>query len=163
MQTFSLPQISAVIGAIELPGAMAVLSAAGANGSGNDDGPDNGRGEGAPGPGAGPRAGPGSGDGDGPFQDGVPGVRSPQVLYERRPEYTSAAMSARVQGTVLMEATVLVDGTVGDVRIVRSLDGIFGLDQKAIEAVRAWRFRPGTYFGKPAAVKVLVELTFSLR
>ena len=61
------------------------------------------------------------------------------------------------------KATVLADGSVGVVHIVRSLDGSLGLDQNAIEAVRAWRFRPGTYLGKPVAVKVLIELSFNLR
>jgi periplasmic protein TonB len=162
-QTFTLPKIPAVLAALELPGAIAVLTAAGAHGSGMDNGLDNGKGDGPPGPGAGTRSGSGSGDGDGAFQDGDPGVSSPRVLYEKRPEYTAEAMSARVQGTILIEATVLADGTVANVRLVRSLDASFGLDRKAIEAVRAWRFRPGTYLGQPAAVKVLIELSFNLR
>jgi len=160
---FTLPHVQAVLGALELPGAVAVLSAAGAEGTGTDDAPGKGRGEGVDGPGSGPRTGPGAGSGDGPFQDGAPGVTSPQVLFERRPEYTAEALRARVQGTILIEATVLVDGTVGSVRVLRSLRESFGLDQKAVEAVRGWRFRPGAYLGKPAAVKVLIELSFSLR
>jgi periplasmic protein TonB len=162
-QTFTLPKIPAVLAALELPGAMAVLTAAGAHGSGMDNGLDNGKGDGRPGPGAGTRSGSGSGEGDGPFQDGDPGVSSPRVLYEKRPEYTAEAMSARLQGTILIEATVLADGTVANVRLVRSLEPSFGLDRKAIEAVRAWRFRPGTYLGQPAPVRVLIELSFNLR
>ncbi|HJR60308.1 MAG TPA: energy transducer TonB [Vicinamibacterales bacterium] len=158
---FMLPHIPAVLGALDLPGAVAVLSAAGAESTGADDGPGKGRGEGLEGPGSGPRTGPGSGAG--PLQDGAPGVTSPQVLFEKRPEYTVEAMRARVQGTILIEATVLVDGTVGSVRVVRSLDESFGLDQKAVEAVRGWKFRPGSYFGKPVAVTVLIELSFTLR
>lgn len=72
-------------------------------------------------------------------------------------------MSARAQGAVLLEATVLANGSVGPVRVVRSVDTIYGLDGKAVEAVRAWRFRPGIYQGRPVAVKVLVELIFTLR
>ena len=72
-------------------------------------------------------------------------------------------MRARVQGAVLLEATVLENGSVGPVRVVRSVDQTHGLDKKAVEAVRAWRFRPGSYQGKPVAVKVLVELIFTLR
>jgi outer membrane biosynthesis protein TonB len=49
------------------------------------------------------------------------------------------------------------------VRVVRSVDKIYGLDGKAIEAVRGWRFRPGSYQGRTVAVKVLVELIFTLR
>ena len=52
---------------------------------------------------------------------------------------------------------------VGQVQIVRSLDDRFGLDEKAIEAVKRWRFRPGTRQGKPVAVLVNIELTFTLR
>jgi protein TonB len=80
-----------------------------------------------------------------------------------KPEYTPEAVRARVQGAVLLEATVLENGSVGSVRIVRSVDRTYGLDLKAIEAVRAWRFRPGTFRGRPVAVKVLVELEFTLR
>ena len=72
-------------------------------------------------------------------------------------------MRARAQGAVLLEATVLENGSVGPVRVVRSVDQTYGLDKKAVEAVRAWRFRPGTYQGQPVAVKVLVELIFTLR
>ena len=72
-------------------------------------------------------------------------------------------MHAKLQGTVVLEAVVLADGTVGDVRIVRSLDSTFGLDVNAIKAVRQWRFVPGSQYGKPVAVVVSVELTFTLR
>lgn len=161
-QRFILPKMPAVIGALELPG-TAILSAAGVTGTGADDGLLNGKGEGPAGPGAGRRSGPGSGDGEGAFLDGAPGVESPRLISEKRPDYTAQAMAAKVEGSVLLEATVLADGAVGNVRVVRSLNERFGLDQKAIEAVRAWRFRPGTYLGKPAAVKVLVELSFNLR
>jgi protein TonB len=160
---FTLPRLPAVLGALELPGAVAVLTAAAAGGTATDEGPEQGRGEGSAGPGSGTRTGPGAGAGDGPFQDGAPGVTSPQVLFERKPEYTAAAIRAMAQGTILLQATVLADGAVGSVRVVRSPDESFGLDQKAIEAVRGWRFRPGTYFGRPVAVKVLIELSFTLR
>jgi protein TonB len=161
-ERFTLPRMPAVIGSLELPG-TAILSAAGVAGTGADTGPLNGRGEGIDGPGSGRRDGLGSGDGDGPFIDGAPGVQAPRLISEKRPDYTAQAMAAKVEGSVLLEATVLADGSVGNVRVLRSLDERFGLDQKAIEAVRAWRFRPGTYLGRPAAVKVLIELSFNLR
>jgi protein TonB len=152
----------AVVGGLELPG-TAVLSAAMLTGTGRDDGRNDGRGEGIDGPGAGRGQGTGNGEGEGAFLDGMPGVASPRLLFERRPDYTAQAMAARVEGRVLLEATVLPDGSVGDVHVVRSLDGRFGLDQKAVEAVRQWKFRPGTHLGKPAAVKVLIELFFTLQ
>ena len=162
-ERFTLPIIPASLGAVELPGVMTTLSAAGFDGTGRDDGTENGKGPGDGGPGSGLGTGPGAGPGDNVFEAGLPGVVSPQVLVEQRPEYTLEAMRAKVQGPVLLEATVLPDGSVGAVKVVRSLEPSFGLEQKAIEAVRAWKFRPGSYHGKPVAVRVLVELSFRLR
>ena len=159
---FTLPQLPAALTSLQLPGAPAVLSAAGSVGNGRDNGADKGTGDGD-GTGSGPRTGPWLGDGDGAFDDGAPGVTSPRVLFEKPPEYTAEAMRAKTEGTVLMEATVRVDGTVGTVRILRALRESFGLDQKAVEAVRQWKFKPGTYMGKPVAVRVLIELSFNLR
>jgi len=57
---------------------------------------------------------------------------------------------------------VLPDGTVGDVTVVKSLDQVFGLDERAVETVRQWRFAPGTRFGEPVAVLVLIEVSFNI-
>lgn len=160
---FVLPRIPDVIGALELPGVSVAFAAPSATGTGTDTGPPGGRGEGSDGPGSGTRKGRGAGSGDGPFVDGTPGLMSPLLISEVKPQYTPEAMRARVQGTVLLEATVLENGSVGPVRVIRSVDRTYGLDQKAIESVRAWRFRPGTYQGRPVAVRVLVELLFTLR
>jgi protein TonB len=116
------------------------------------------------GPGTGPGgtgrwAGPGSGDGP----PGFGRVSSPRLIRKVDPEYTSGAMRAKLQGTVFLEAVVQADGTVGDVRVIRSLDSTFGLDQNAIKAVRQWRFEPGSQAGKPVPVIVSIELTFTLR
>ena len=56
-----------------------------------------------------------------------------------------------------MELVVLQDGTVGEVRITRSLDPVFGLDEEAIKAARQWLFQPGTRFGEPVAILSSVE------
>ena len=93
----------------------------------------------------------------------VDGVTLPRVLHEERPQYTSDAMRAKVQGTVLLECVVRVDGSVSDVQIVRSLDPTFGLDQQAMAAARRWRFAPGTRMGEPVPVLITIELTFTLR
>ena len=116
------------------------------------------------GPGTGSGLGPGSGGGigGGVYRPGN-GVVLPTVVAEKKPQYTAEAMRAKVQGTVLLEAVVLPDGTVGPVEVVRSLDSTFGLDQEAIKAAKQWRFRPGTRFGEPVAVLVTIELTFTLR
>ena len=72
-------------------------------------------------------------------------------------------MRAKVQGAIRLECVVLPDGTVGEIRVTKSLDGRHGLDEQAIAAARQWRFRPGMMNGRPVAVVVSIELTFTLR
>ena len=87
----------------------------------------------------------------------------PSVVREVKPAYTADAMRAKVQGSVWLECIVMPDGTVGDVKVTRSLDPIFGLDQEAIKAAKQWRFRPGMRQGEPVPVIITIELTFTLR
>ena len=61
-------------------------------------------------------------------------------------------MRARIQGLVKLEAIVMPDGSVGDVRVVHSLDQQFGLDKEAIRTLRQWRFKPGMRLGQPVPV-----------
>jgi protein TonB len=103
--------------------------------------------------------GPGQGD---EFTPGN-GVSWPRLVQEVKPNYTADAMRAQVQGYVELEITVLADGSVGRVHIVRSLDPRFGLDEEAIKAVRRWRFDPGRKLGRAVATRVGVELAFHLR
>ena len=91
------------------------------------------------------------------------GVACPRVLHEERPQYTSAAMRAKIQGSVTLEIVVRPDGSVGDVRVIRSLDSSFGLDRQAIIAAKKWRFAPGTRNGEPTPVVMTIDLTFVLR
>ena len=116
------------------------------------------------GPGTGSGLGPGSGGG---FGGGVynlgNGVTRPIVINDPKPKYTADAMRAKIQGTVVMSAVVLPDGSVTDVQIVRSLDQSFGLDQEASRTAKTWRFRPGTLKGEPVAVRIQIELDFNLR
>jgi TonB family protein len=72
-------------------------------------------------------------------------------------------MRAKIQGVVTLEAVVQPDGSVGYVRVTRSLDQTFGLDQEAIKTVKKWRFAPGTKLGQPVPVLVEIEMTFTLR
>ena len=143
-----------------LEGLMARVESAG---SGTDGGAGAGDGGGV-GPGSGDGLGPGSGGGlgGGVYRPGN-GVETPRLLREVTPKDSAEAMRAKVQGLVLVEAVVLPDGSVGDVRVVRSLDQNFGLDDEAIKAARQWRFQPGTRFGEPVAVLVTIELSFTLR
>jgi TonB family protein len=72
-------------------------------------------------------------------------------------------MRAKIVGTVEVDAVVLPDGTVGQVRVVKSLDKPTGLDDQALGAAREWMFTPGTLDGKPVSMRVGIVLTFSLR
>lgn len=93
---------------------------------------------------------------------GSPGVTIPRVLKEAKPQYTADAMRAKIQGSVVLECVVLTDGTVGDVKVIRSLDATNGLDEEAIKAAKQWKFAPGTRNGEPVPVMVSIELTFTL-
>jgi TonB family protein len=91
------------------------------------------------------------------------GITLPEVVREVKPVYTPEAMQAKIQGSVFMQAVVLPSGDVGDVRISRSLDAEYGLDQEAIKAMKQWEFKPGTKDGAPVAVEVTVQMTFTLK
>ena len=120
--------------------------------------------------------GPGSGGGygGGAYQPGN-GITEPEVLHEVKPNYTADAMRAKIQGEVDVDAVVMPDGTVqvSTLKIARSLDASFGLDDEAKKAVRQWRFRPGICtrregcgsipFGQAVPVLVQIQLTFTLR
>lgn len=90
-------------------------------------------------------------------------VTLPTVLRQVQPAYTADAMRAKVEGTALLECVVMPDGSVGEVRVTKSLDTQFGLDQEAIKAAKMWRFRPGMRRGEPVPVIITIELTFKLR
>jgi len=151
--------VDSLPGAIEGPPGPPTVS----QGSGSGGGAGTGTGTGI-GPGTGSGLGPGSGGGTGGgvYRPGN-GVTLPVVLREVKPAYTSDAMRAKVQGTVLLECVVRADGSVGDVKVTRSLDSTFGLDLEAMKAARNWRFRPGMRQGEAVAVVVTIELTFTLR
>jgi protein TonB len=145
---------------VTLPGTLASINSnigTGAAGGGRGTGIGTGTGSGV-------GEGSGGGFGGGVYQIGN-GVTSPVLIKEVKPNYTGDAMRAKLQGVVEMEAVVLADGSVDPnrIKITRSLDSTFGLDQQAIIAVKQWRFRPGTYKGQPVPVLVNVELTFTLR
>ena len=148
-----------VPGAIEPPAGPPSISQG--PGSRNGGGTGDGNGDG---PGRGPGLGPGTngGFGNDVFQPGND-VTRPVLLREVKPAYTSDAMRAHLQGSVFLWCVVNRDGSVGDVKILRSLDPTFGLDLEAIKAARQWRFRPGTRRGEPVPVLITIQLDFSLR
>ena len=87
-------------------------------------------------------------------------VTAPQVLERFEPSYTEEARAARIQGTVLLNVVVQPDGTAGRIKVLRSLD--VGLDQKAVEAVSTWKFKPGMKDGQPVPVQATIEVNFRL-
>jgi periplasmic protein TonB len=130
------------------------------NGPGSGGGIGSGHGGGV-GPGGGGGYGPGS---DGGFGGGVykvgNGVTAPVLLYKKEPEYSEEARKAKYQGTVVLEIYVDASGRAVNPRILRSLG--LGLDEKAVEAVRMWKFKPGYKDGKPVTVSAQIEVNFRL-
>jgi periplasmic protein TonB len=111
--------------------------------------------------GVGPSAGPGVGAGPpGIYPAGLRGVTIPRVIYNPEPSFSDEARKAKVQGMVTLLLVVGTDGHTYDIHLRQSLG--MGLDEKAIEAVRTWLFRPATLNGQPVATQIEVEVDFHL-
>jgi TonB family protein len=113
--------------------------------------------------------GSGKGDGFGPGEGGGMGggayriggdVSAPQLVSKVEPEYSEEARKAKYSGTVLLSIVVDEHGLPRNIKVVRPLG--LGLDEKAIEAVSHWRFRPGMKGGRPVATQAQVEVNFRL-
>lgn len=132
----------------------------GSNGSGSGGGMGNGSGGGV-GNGSGGGFGPGSGGGvgGGIFKVGG-GVSPPVKLYSVDPEYSEEARKAKYSGTVLLSIVVDTEGHARDIHVVKSLG--MGLDEKAMEAVAKWKFKPGMKDGKAVNVRAQIEVNFRL-
>jgi TonB family protein len=128
------------------------IGAGGGIGSGNRGGVGSGNGGGF-GPGS------GGGYGGGVYKVGG-GVTSPQILHQVDPEYSEEARKAKYNGTVLLKIVVDATGRVRDVQVIRGVG--LGLDEKAIEAVNKWKFKPGMRNGQPVAVSATIEVNFRL-
>ncbi|HXY04536.1 MAG TPA: energy transducer TonB [Terriglobales bacterium] len=109
------------------------------------------------GPGVG--AGRGGGTGGGVFHVGG-GVSAPRPVFTPDPEYSEEARKAKYQGTCVLWLIVGPDGKPRDIKVSRTLG--LGLDEKAIEAVKQWKFEPAMKDGKPVAVQINVEVSFRL-
>jgi len=103
--------------------------------------------------------GEGGGFGGGIFKVGGD-VTNPVLIQKVEPEYSEQARKAKFTGTVVLNIVVRRDGSVGDVKVVTPLG--LGLDEKAIEAVKQWRFRPSMKKGEAVDVFAQVEVTFRL-
>lgn len=124
--------------------------------------PSNGTGIGGSiGSGKGPGVGPGEGGGfgGGVFKIGG-GVSSPVPTFKPEPEYSEEARKAKYQGDVLIQLVVDENGNPTAIKVVRPLG--LGLDEKAVEAVTKWRFKPGMKDGKPVKVQATIQVTFRL-
>jgi TonB family protein len=130
------------------------------NGTGSGGGIGSGHGGGVgSGEGGGVGPGMGGGYGGGVFKVGG-GVSAPKVIDAPDPDYSEEARKAKYQGTCILWLIVGPDGHPRDLKVARTLG--MGLDQKAIEAVRRWRFEPAKMNGKPVAVQINVEVNFRL-
>jgi periplasmic protein TonB len=154
MDAGEVAMMGAIDGSIQAP--------PGSRGPGSGDGAGGGNGP-SSGPGNGRWVGIGNRDGFGPGDGGGADLRPPVPLDMVKPKYTPDAMRARLQGEVWVSAVVMPDGTVTDLRVLRSLDKTFGLDEQALIAVRGWRFKPGTLAGRPVPMQVSVAVGFTIR
>jgi len=90
-----------------------------------------------------------------------PGITLPRVIKEVKPHYPPGTIETGVQGNVLMKCVVGRDGRPRDVEVTKSLSP--PLDEAAVEALKQWEFQPGAKDGEPVAVRVAIEMTFTLK
>jgi periplasmic protein TonB len=129
------------------------------------NGPGSGSGIGS---GAGTGVGSGKGIGDGPGEGGNSGgpragqgaISSPVLLFKVEPEFSEEARKAKHQGVVILSGEVDTNGKLRNVRVVQGLG--LGLDEKAMEAVKQWKFRPGYQDGRPVVAAAIIEVNFHL-
>jgi protein TonB len=130
------------------------------NGPGSGGGIGSGSGGGiGSGKGAGYGPGEGGGVGGGAYSIGG-GVSAPSVLYKVDPEYSEEARKAKYSGTVVLYIEVDTTGHARNMRIIKGIG--LGLDEKALDAVNKWRFKPGLKDGKPVVVRAQIEVNFRL-
>ncbi len=105
--------------------------------------------------------GAGGGFGSGAYRPGI-GCQIPTLVRKIEPKYTSEAQRAKLEGDVDIQVVVQKDGTVGEMRVSRSLDTQFGLDDEALKAAKGWTFSPATCKGEPVNMIVTLRLQFRL-
>jgi TonB family protein len=152
--TAQVPQIQADNYGDPLSKLMSNSGGQGANGLGNGHGGGLGNGNGD-----GYGDGSGGGQGGGAYRPGG-GVSAPEILVKTTPEYSEEARKAKFSGVVMLSIVVDEHGIPRDIKVVRPLG--LGLDEKAIEAVSHWRFRPGMKGGRPVPTQATVEVSFRL-
>lgn len=88
-------------------------------------------------------------------------VVKPVLIHRVNPEYPEIARKSRIQGVVILDATVTREGAVENLKVVRGLHPI--LDQSAMKAVQQWRYKPATLNGKPINVHFTISVKFTLK
>lgn len=152
LPTVNAPNLGDPMSAIPAGPPSSGTGAGGGIGSGTGGGVGSGEG-----PGVGP--GRGGGIGGGVFRVGG-GVSAPRAIHTPDPEYSEEARKAKYQGTVVLWLIVDPEGRPRELKVARQLG--MGLDQKAMDAVRNWRFEPAMKDGRPVAVQINVEVNFRL-
>jgi TonB family protein len=94
------------------------------------------------------------------YSRGRNGVTIPRAIHQPPPEYSDKARRKKLEGTVLLSLVVTPEGNTTDIKVTTGLGS--GLDEKAIEAVRQWKFEPAAKDGKPVAVKIAAQVSFHL-
>ena len=89
-----------------------------------------------------------------------PKTTLPTIVRRVKPEYTKAAIEAKLHGRVALVTVIGIDGVPSEITVLEGLEK--GLDERAVECLRQWRFKPGARDGKPAPLKVAVEVDFRL-
>jgi protein TonB len=148
--TLNAPVQTNLAQALQAPGVSSVTLAplgGGGSGGGIGSGRGNGLGEGT-----------GGGTGGGVYHPGN-GVSWPTAIREQQPQYTSEAMRAKIQGEVQLAAVVAPNGTVTDVKVTKSLDRVYGLDEAAVAAAKLWLFSPCKKDNKavPCAIEMVLD------
>jgi TonB family protein len=87
-------------------------------------------------------------------------VKAPKVVHYVEPQFSTSSKEAFVEGVVKLKTTVTPDGLPSDIEVTKGLNT--GEDQSAVEAVKQWRFQPGTKGGEAVHVRVSIEIAFNL-
>jgi TonB family protein len=143
---------------IGVPQSPQIALASQGSGSGSGFGSGSGGGIGS-GNGGGIGPGTGGGYGGGLYHPGG-GVSNPVLVYAPDPEFSDEARRAKYQGVCVVGLIVDAQGNPQRVRIVRPLG--MGLDEKALEAVRQYKFKPAIFNGKPVPVEINIEVNFRI-
>ena len=88
------------------------------------------------------------------------GVTPPRVAAKVEAQYSEEARYAKYEGTVVLQIEIRPDGSADNINVTKGLG--LGLDDKAVEAIRKWRFNPATKDGSPVTVAAMIESNFRL-